>query len=185
MGCTRAEPTMQPAAFSAGHRRALTGGPSPGLSAALRMCITTHHRPMSHGVDLQIFYGSSGHLDDEGALDLFPGLGALDKRQAGVHSGFGAGSLNAKLAFTAISKIPLFGSRCFTSTPNLLGGFIELRRTQPSSRVRSSRRCQWSGFSAARRPPTRHTSFCIRGGGAWWCAVGATHQGAGDHGDQG
>ena len=23
------------------------------------------------------------------------------------------------------------------------------------------------------------------GGGAWWCAVGATHQGAGDHGDQG
>ena len=45
---------------------------------------------MSHGVDLQIFYGSSGHLDDEGALDLFPGLGALDERQAGVHSDFGA-----------------------------------------------------------------------------------------------
>ena len=47
---------MQPASPPAGHRRALTSCPSPGLSAALRMCITTHHRPMSR-VDLQIFYG--------------------------------------------------------------------------------------------------------------------------------
>jgi hypothetical protein len=51
------EPAMQPASPPAGHRRALTSCPSPGLSAALRMCITTHHRPMSHRVDLQIFYG--------------------------------------------------------------------------------------------------------------------------------
>jgi hypothetical protein len=38
----------------------------------------------------------AGHLDDQGALDLIPGLGALDE---------------AKRAFTAISQIPLFGSR--------------------------------------------------------------------------
>ena len=38
----------------------------------------------------------AGHLDDQGALDLISGLGA---------------SMKAKLAFTAISEIPLFGSR--------------------------------------------------------------------------
>jgi poly(3-hydroxybutyrate) depolymerase len=36
---------MQPAPLSVGDRRVLTGCPSPGLSAALRMCIITHHRP--------------------------------------------------------------------------------------------------------------------------------------------
>jgi hypothetical protein len=30
----------------------------------------------------------AGHLDDEGALDLISGLGALDERQARVHSDF-------------------------------------------------------------------------------------------------
>ena len=30
----------------------------------------------------------AGHLDDEGGLDLVPGLGALDERQGGVHSDF-------------------------------------------------------------------------------------------------
>ena len=38
----------------------------------------------------------AGHLNDEGALDLIWGL---------------APSMNAKLAFTAISEIPLFGSQ--------------------------------------------------------------------------
>jgi hypothetical protein len=28
----------------------------------------------------------AGHLDDEGALNLISGLGALDERQADVHS---------------------------------------------------------------------------------------------------
>src|SRR4051794_36980970 len=60
---TRAEPTMQPAAFSAGDRGALTGCPSPGFSAALRV----HHHAsptdvqLSNGVDLQIFYRRSTH----------------------------------------------------------------------------------------------------------------------------
>jgi hypothetical protein len=31
----------------------------------------------------------AGHLDDEGALDLVPGFGALDECQAGIHSDFG------------------------------------------------------------------------------------------------
>ncbi len=31
----------------------------------------------------------AGHLDDEGALDLIPGLGALDECQAGIHSDLG------------------------------------------------------------------------------------------------
>ena len=35
---------MQPAPLSAGDRRALTGCPSPGLSAALRMWITMDQR---------------------------------------------------------------------------------------------------------------------------------------------
>jgi hypothetical protein len=30
----------------------------------------------------------AGHLNDEGALDLISGLGAFDKRQAGIHSDF-------------------------------------------------------------------------------------------------
>ena len=30
-----------------------------------------------------------------------------------------------------------------------------------------------------------HLALHSGGGGAWWCAVGTTHQGAGDHGDQG
>jgi hypothetical protein len=30
----------------------------------------------------------AGHLDDEGALDLIPGLGTLDERQAGIHRDF-------------------------------------------------------------------------------------------------
>jgi hypothetical protein len=54
---TRAEPTMQPAPLSAGDRRALTGGPSPRLSAALRTWTAMDQRPVPHGVDLQIFYG--------------------------------------------------------------------------------------------------------------------------------
>jgi hypothetical protein len=30
----------------------------------------------------------AGHLNDEGALDLIPRLGALDECQAGIHSSF-------------------------------------------------------------------------------------------------
>ena len=31
----------------------------------------------------------AGHLNDEGALNLIPGLGAFDERQAGIHSYLG------------------------------------------------------------------------------------------------
>jgi hypothetical protein len=59
----------------------------------------------------------AGHLDDEGALNLIPGLGALDECQAGIHSDF----------------FPLFGSRGerpISSLSARRGGITPLIRQQ-------------------------------------------------------
>ena len=46
---------------------------------------------------------------DEGGLELVPGLGAVDKRQAGIHSNFG-NPLSAAEPLESVSPLPLFRS---------------------------------------------------------------------------
>ena len=53
---TGAQTTMQSAPFTIDDRRALTGCPRPGLSAASQTWITMDQRPVSHRVDLQFFF---------------------------------------------------------------------------------------------------------------------------------
>ncbi len=69
---------------------------------------------------------------DEGGLELVPGLGAVDKRQAGIHSNFGKSAVGSRAA--GISLTTALIPQCFGSKVTLFRFRSSYERHESSER---------------------------------------------------